>query len=336
MLETIRNYLYRILVVALPEPHGGLLVGILLGVRESLSADFYNNLITTGTVHVVAASGFNVALVARSSFILLSGFLPKKVSLAFSCLVVIFYAFLAGANPAIIRAAIMGILAYLAMFFGRQYFASWSLLITVLLMLVSCPTLLDDVGFWLSVTATGGILWLTRDIQEGISQVETSFAKYGGDPIRVDSLKNTDNTRKTALQKVFKGLRSDFETTLAAQLATFPIILIVFGRISLIAPFINVMILWLIPLIMVLGCFKLIVGAVSGSLNNVLGIVVKLPLEIFIQIVDGSALVPYSDLYVGKFVENGITGFELLMLFAWYLMLIILVLRKKRSVIDVF
>ena len=46
----------------LPEPHAGLLNGIIFGTKASLSRDFLQALITTGTLHIVALSGMNISI----------------------------------------------------------------------------------------------------------------------------------------------------------------------------------------------------------------------------------------------------------------------------------
>ena len=66
-LQSLRDASGDALQLALPEPEAGLAAGILVGLRErvdrSLAADFA----TAGVSHVVAISGWNIAIVAASS-----------------------------------------------------------------------------------------------------------------------------------------------------------------------------------------------------------------------------------------------------------------------------
>jgi competence protein ComEC len=107
---------------------------------------------------------------------------------------VLFYAFLAGFEPSIVRAAAMAIIAFGAALFRRQYFAFVSLFFTGYVMLFYRPSNIFDIGFQLSFLSTFGIL--------GIKPL-------------------------LPLQKYF--LVEGVSTTLAAQLTTFPVLFGVFG-----------------------------------------------------------------------------------------------------------
>jgi competence protein ComEC len=46
----------------IPEPHASLLNGMVFGIRSSLPKSLYQDLITTGTVHMIALSGMNISI----------------------------------------------------------------------------------------------------------------------------------------------------------------------------------------------------------------------------------------------------------------------------------
>lgn len=236
-----------------PEPHASLLSGVVLGAKNQLTEGFYNNLVKTGTMHVVAASGFNVTIISGVIFSVLIRIFSRKWAISLSCVALFGYAVMAGLDPAIIRATIMGSLALLAQVWGKEYQAKLGWGITGLTLLIFYPWLLDSISFQLSMTATAGILWGQKPLEKLIKRI-----------FLVKKTKNhKNNTGK--LQSIFvRGFGNfvevfvvDLSTTLAAIMATLPITMDNFGQTSLFSPLVNATILWMISPIMIIG---LIVG----------------------------------------------------------------------------
>ena len=142
----------------LPEPHAGLLNGILFGTKATLSKELYNALIRTGTLHIVALSGMNITIIALIMRSILLPFVSRRVASFLTILGIILFVWFVGASPSVVRAAIMGSISLLAIALGRQ---AWSLLSWVLalgIMLVIKPSWIGDISFQLSALATIGII----------------------------------------------------------------------------------------------------------------------------------------------------------------------------------
>lgn len=217
-----------------------LILGIVFGIRDTMPKDFSDKLSTTGLLHVVAASGMNVAILAGVVNAFLSSFLKRKTALVISILAIVIYCFLSGLAPSIIRASIMGSIALFSRLIGRKDYALSSLTIAGSLMLLVSPSLAFDIGFQLSFTATMGLIYLLP-LFEGIR----GLGRYAKNP---------------ALEALF--------VTLAAQIATLPIILNNFGSFSLISIPANILALWSVPFIMVLGA----IGAILGLIVDFTGV----------------------------------------------------------------
>lgn len=199
----------------LPEPHAGLLSGILFGTKASLSRDLADAFVTTGTIHMIALSGQNVSIVASFVAIALSPFFSKRIASLLTLLALFGYLSFVGPSASLVRAVIMGSLAMVGVLFGKRNLSLLSLVLAVGTMLVIKPSWITDVGFQLSVLATMGIIL------------------FGGKEKHV--------------------LLSELRITLAAQLLTIPVILVHFHRISLIAPLANIAIGFTMPFLMMLG-----------------------------------------------------------------------------------
>lgn len=202
--------------------HAGLLSGVVLGIKRDMPEGFIAALRTAGVMHVIAASGMNVTMVSGAIFFLLQKLLSRKKALLVSIIGIVFYAGLAGFEPSIVRASIMGSIVFTAAILGRQKSSLYALFLTGMGMLMISPALLEDVGFQLSFLATGGIV-LLQPMFAGLTK------------------------QRWAL------FSSDLTTTLAAQLATVPILLGTFGEFNLLSVAVNVLILWTVPILMVLG-----------------------------------------------------------------------------------
>jgi len=148
----------------LPGWEGQLASGILLGGSSQFDPVMRNIYITTGLVHIVAASGFNVALIARTAEVTLSRFFNRLQVIPIVIILVILYSILCGLQASIVRATIMAIAVYLAKLLGKPASVIWILLLTIGGMLLINFSYLTDIGFQLSVMATIGlVLWQPKN-----------------------------------------------------------------------------------------------------------------------------------------------------------------------------
>ncbi len=230
-----RQHITNFFQETLPPKASSLLLGITFGIKEQMPQDFYENLKTTGVLHVVAASGMNVTMLGGLLGSLYMLLFRRQVALVLASIGILFYAVLAGLEPSIVRAALMGVLVFAAQVIGRQYVGSYGLFLAASLMLFFDPTLLFDIGFQLSFVATIGLLYI-RPI---LSVFPKKFL-----------------------------LTEDIHTTIAAQIATLPILLSNFGTYSLLSILVNALVLWTVPILMLFGGIGAVVGMVFAPLGK--------------------------------------------------------------------
>jgi len=221
---------------SLPEPHASLVGGISLGSKGSLPQDFWEALKSTGTAHVVVASGMNVTMVASFLVGVLVLFIKRRKALIFALVGIWAYVALSGFEAPIIRAAIMGSIAFGAGQLGRVYSAWRALTIAGAAMLLIFPDWAGDLGFILSFVATASLILFQTRVQKAVSFIPGVF-------------------------------REGISTSLAAQIGVAPILFVTFGQFNILSPVINGLILWTIPFIMILG----ITGGLIGLLIPVAG-----------------------------------------------------------------
>jgi competence protein ComEC len=262
----------------LPEPMAALLTAILLGVRGGIPKEVYDQFNATGTSHIIVISGSNIVIVCGLLLGLTSRTIGRRWAPFVTLVGVAGYTLLVGADAPVLRAAITGSLCVLALHFGRQAEARTSLVLAGVLMTAVNPAWLEDAGFQLSFTATAGLVWLVPPLQCAV---------------------NSWLDRPLA---ALRGLVSEgFLITLAAQVATLPVILYHFARVSPLSLITNMLILPVQPLIMFLGAAAVAVGSLWLPAGQVVGWFAWLPLAWTEMIVNRIAsLLPFASYEGGE------------------------------------
>lgn len=178
---------------AKPESGGlALARALLLGERRDLPLAWRQTLRRLGLVHLLAVSGLHVAILAFLALAAASP-LPRGPRYVAALLAVALYLMLIGPRPAVLRAAVMGLVALAALLAERPPQAVNALALCVAALVLEDPAIVADLGFQLSAAATAGIVVLAPVYQQ----------------------------RWTLLPM---ALRAPLAATLAAQLATWPLL----------------------------------------------------------------------------------------------------------------
>ena len=144
---------------ALPPASAALLTGLLLGERTALPPEIDTAFRRAGVYHVLAVSGFNVALLAGSTFVLLTLVgAGHRVAATVAMVVVAGFAAVVGPEPSVLRAVIMATLVLGGLLVDREASVLNSLALAALVILALRPGDLRDPGFQLSFAATAGIV----------------------------------------------------------------------------------------------------------------------------------------------------------------------------------
>jgi competence protein ComEC len=242
----------------LPSPETrALLAGFILGERRGIPKEIYEMFRKTGTLHLLAVSGSNVGLVLIL-FLFLFGKvfrLPKTIGLLLIVPLIVIFCFVTRNEPSVVRATIMASLGILAYVFTRDLDLINIIAFTALVILMVNPLWLYDIGFQLSFAATSGIAYLL-----------TRFP-----------IPSTRGKRLYIRAPIY--CYSTFMVTLAAQLATAPVIAYHFNNFPLVSFIAN------LPVIALVGVA--VYGGVILSLVSVLGPlvakIVAFPLELLLS-----------------------------------------------------
>jgi len=141
-----------------PEPHTGLLAGILFGTKATLSTDFIDARTKTGTLHIIALSGMNISILAGISIAILLRFVSRGVASLLTVLIIIGFVWFVGPSASVVRVAIIGSITLLSVVLGRQTWTILTYCLTVGVMLLVKLGWTGDLSFKLSALATLGII----------------------------------------------------------------------------------------------------------------------------------------------------------------------------------
>lgn len=137
-----------------PARHAGLASALLLGTREQLDPRLYESFFVTGLAHLLAISGLNVAIFAYGFWgVVRLGWLPRRVALVLVAGLAVFYALLTGAEPPVVRAAILVVCMCGAKLLARQGLAFNTLAAAGWVVLAASPAALFHTGAQLSFLA---------------------------------------------------------------------------------------------------------------------------------------------------------------------------------------
>jgi competence protein ComEC len=173
----LRQNLADGIATALPEPHASLAQGLALGIRSGIADDVEADFAASGTSHLLAISGQNLAIIAAVLLFSIRGILGRRgywyVWLAMAA--VWGFTVLSGLAPPVVRAAIMASIFLLAELFGRQKSAAPALFFAAALMVAANPQVLWSASFQMSFAAMAGLIFLLPPLDDLVRRLVTRF-----------------------------------------------------------------------------------------------------------------------------------------------------------------
>jgi len=248
-------------------PLNNLLLATILGDNFGLPGDVKTSLNQSGLRHIISISGTHITIIMSVLISLLFGLgLNRKQAGWLTIFLIFFYIFLIGSPAPAVRSAIMGMGIILAQILGRLPDASRFLLFAAAILLIINPFLIFDVGFWLSFTATAGIVFASRFLTSKIKKV-----------LKINWLSQI------------------LGTTFSAQIFSLPVMLYFFGSSPIFSFVANMLVAPIIPFIIMFGFCALIFGLIFAPLSFIFFGLSQILLSYFIFISDiCSKILPLS------------------------------------------
>ena len=223
LIESIRTLL--------PKEQASVAVGVLLGDKYLLDDEVKSDFKVIGVSHLLAVSGLHASVIATVIFMLLQMTkLPKKWTSLLTCVAIACFMALTGFSASVTRAGIMLIMFYLGKFFYAKSDSLNSLGLATLIITIFNPFAAGDIGLLMSVLSTLGIILFEEYFEEKIKNLAKNL-KFGA--------------------KIVNKLAGIVSVTLCSTIMTMPIIMLSFGRISLVSIISNILIVFPTMLMMI-------------------------------------------------------------------------------------
>lgn len=284
-IASLRAHYRSSMEEVMPKADAAAVFAMLFGGYDGIEPELVEDFQATGIVHILSVSGSHISLVAA----VIAGLaallhLPRALSALLVLGAIAFYSVLAGCVPPVIRAAIMGGLAFLALALGRERESRIILLLTGLGMLLCKPLLLFHISFELSYLATAGLIFLAPVI-----------------------------CRWLCAHRVPRALAMGLAITTAAQLMTLPVLAWYFGQVSIVALLANLIVVPILELIIVLGLLAGLIAFVLPFLGRFVFAMDSLLLGLSAEVTHVLAQLPHSMIFVPAMTPAGCALYYLLL-----------------------
>ena len=249
---------------SVPPVEADLALAFLVGQKLTISDTLNDQLRTVGLIHAVVASGYHLTILmiaSRRLFVKRSKYLTALAS----ALLIIGFIMITGFSPSMTRAGLVAGLSLAAWYYGRVIHPLVLLPFAAALTVLYQPAYLwGDVGWYLSFAAFSGVILIAPLLQD----------YFWG-----------KQKRPGLLHEVVVA-------TIAAQIATLPIIIYVFGYYSAYAVLSNLLVVPLIPFTMLLTFIAGIVGLIAPVFAPIFGAPVVWLLNYMMFVVEKIASIP--------------------------------------------
>ncbi|WP_138753307.1 DNA internalization-related competence protein ComEC/Rec2 [Paenibacillus sinopodophylli] len=232
-VDSARDYLGERMDAQYPSSQSGYMKGLVLGIREDLDPEQFQQFSRLGLTHILAISGLHVAvfLYAMGGLLRFARVSRERILLVLM-LAVPMYVLLAGASPSVVRAGLMSVLGLLAARMGKLKDGMHLLAAAAVLMLVYDPFFIENVSFQLSFIVTIGLIIGVQPVRQALPQWRRG-----------------------------KSLLDLFAVTVVAQIVSFPVSIYYFNQFHLLSVVANFILVPFISfIVMPLGAAALLLA----------------------------------------------------------------------------
>jgi competence protein ComEC len=287
----------------MPAREAELARGFVLGEDDDVDPQTEEDFRRAGLSHLLAVSGQNVTLLALLAMPLMAALgIPLRERLVWVLALIAVYVPLAGAGPSIQRAGVMGAVGVLATLSGRRASRLYALLVALGVTLAVDPGVAADIGWQLSFAAVTGIFLLAGPLRGAIA------ARLGSGGLR-------------------RALAEGAAVTIAATLATAPLIAFHFETLSTTTLLANLLALPAVAPAMWLGMTTAAASQVPGLPVEPLNALNGLLLGYIAQVAAWCGRPSWAEVGV-RLDGTGLAATYLVL--AWTLMLVVHLARRRR------
>lgn len=268
----------------LEEETSSILLGLILGYKQDLDEETQENFRNASMSHILAVSGMHVAYVILGINLIFKNLIGKKNSNILNILILIFYMFIANFLPSITRAGIMGMMMIFSKLICRKNDIYISISISLLIILIYNPFLIQNLGLQLSYGGVMGIILFNKNILKFLDNIKVKNKIYR-------------YKIKPKIQKYLDKIKDIISVSISVQIFILPIILYNLNTFNLYFLISNLFLSILIGPIVILGFLFIIIVYLSIPIAKIILPIIQIGIKILIFISNIGKL-PFSKIYV--------------------------------------
>jgi len=268
----------------LKEESSSILLGLMLGNKNDIKEEVQENFTNASMSHILAVSGMHVSYIVLGISLIGKRIIGKRNTEILSIVVLIFYMFITNFTPSITRAGIMGILMILSKLIYRKNDIYTSISISLLLILIYNPFLIQNLGLQLSYGGVLGIVLLNKSVEKMLKKIniKNKFYKY---KIRPKIHKQLDKTIEI------------ISISISVQLFILPIILYNLNTFNLYFLISNLILSIFIGPIVIIGFIFIITVLINIQIAQFFSRIIEISISILIFI-SKIGKIPFSKIYM--------------------------------------
>ena len=254
----------------LPEETSSLLVGILIGDKTEISEDIIENFKISNLSHMLSVSGAHTSyIIIGVTFILTKSKISKRWVYLLTIFTLILLMFITNFTASVTRACFMSIIVLSANLIYRKPDIWTGISISLLVILITNPFAINEIGLQLSYLGTIGIILFNRNVEILLNRIRI-------------------NNKLTKLLSV----------TISAQIMIMPIMAYRFNTISLTFFISNILASPFLGINIILGFVTIFMSLIWFNLAKMLAILLSLSLKILIFISEFTSKIPLSSILI--------------------------------------
>ncbi len=278
------------------ESTGPLAVAMVIGQRDYVDSRMRDQLLVTGTVHLLSVSGLHlaiVALLARWIATLLP--LPRAIKIALVIGICVLYTAITGARPPVVRAAVLVVAVMLSIAIRRPCQPINTLALAAIVLIAYNPQLVFSVGVQLSFLAVATLLICGRPSGAGVS-AEKPTAESDG---RLQALiENSYAWPVRSLRSGWVVIRKLTWLSLCVTMVSMPLVWHQFHVVSPISVITNVVLGPMLFVALGSGVATIVGGWIAAPLAIVPGYICDLSLWLMESTIEVAASIPYGHFWL--------------------------------------
>ena len=304
-VKSVRRYIKRTLFSGMSFDSASTMCAVVFGDKGYFSDEFYNNVKASGVAHVMVVSGMHLGVLVMLALYISEKFIYNpKLRALIMYLVVIMLASVCGFTMSILRAGITYIIMGVGLLFNRYYTPENALGFAVVIILLTSPFAVFSVSFLLSVLSTFGILAVALPICKYINQ------KWSNTP------------------KFITGVLNLAVISLSALALTLPVVIYVFGYVSLVGMVTNLLITFVVTQTLGITVLALAVSLLFPNIGKLILSIADLIVKYINFVINFMGSLPFATAEVPTYF----CLFAVLLIFCVFW--ILLACKKRRNMIK--